>query len=187
MLTDNDKYQNEGFFNQLMHSCAGRLIIVGAVIGIILLIAAFTIPSEETMTKKVNRAIAICLTENNNADKLDEAFRNATMIFDDESDSTKVDRVLMNFVNKYNKVKVEKHTFSAEAVIYNAQFPTGKSIAIGLFGMVIPTINNGDLLKDFGVMRKEIGQKILELRLESGPTVPELNSVGLTADSANVR
>ena len=177
MLTDNDKYQNEGFFNQLIHSCAGRLIIVGAVIGIILLIAAFTIPSEETMTKKVNRAIAICLKEN----------KNATMIFDDESNSTKVDRVLMNFVNKYNKVKVEKHTFSAEAVIYNAQFPTGKSIAIGLFGMVIPTINNGDLLKDFGVMRKEIGQKILELRLESGPTVPELNSVGLTADSANVR
>lgn len=186
MITDEDKYQREGFIHQLLHSCAGRLFIVGAIIGIILLTAALTVPSEETMTKNVNRAIAICLTESNDADKLDEAFRNVTMIFDDNSDSAKVDKVVMEFVKKYNRVKVKKNTFTSEAVIYNTQFPMGKSIAIGVFGMVIPTINNADLLKDFGVMRKEIGKKILELKLESAPE-PELNSVGLTADPASVK
>lgn len=184
MLTDQDKDKRESLGHKLLHSRAGCFGIVVATILILMLAAVLTVPSKETMTRRVNRAITICLTDNPRADNWDEALRNLSLIFDDDSTAIKVNKDVYEYVVKYNKVKVVRNTFTSEAIIVNNQFPNGTRVAIGVFGMVIPTINTHDLLMDFGEMRKEIGQQIIELKLESAPR-PELNSVGLFNDSTD--
>lgn len=160
---------NRGIYNKqesvgqmFLNSCLGKCIIMAALVAVVLLIAHLTVPADDEMNSKISNDIRLCIEENALAksDKIDDVVRNATAIFA-APDSTADSTVMADF-HKYNRIEVYRHTFYSTARIHNNLEIKGIRVGIGIFGMVIPTVNYGDLILQVGPVRKEYNRRIIE-------------------------
>ena len=149
----------ETLAQQFYHTCLGKLIILAAFIGVLLVIAHFTVPDEETMMVEMEDNIRQCIEANDSikTDWIDDAINNIGYIFT-SADSIPNQEILDNF-NKYNKMKYYRQTFYAKTLLHNNFKPEGIRVGIGVFGIVIPTVNFNDFLFRLGPMHKGYDQK----------------------------
>ena len=130
--------KKESIFTEFVNSCLGRTIIGLAILGILLLVAIITCPSEETMYEETRDNIRQCIEANDSLqiDGIDETLNNISYIFS-KADTAVHDAEIMKSFDKYNRLEYNNHT------------------AIGVFGLVIPTANFNDFLLRVGPMRKD--------------------------------
>ena len=158
--TDRGRYRTqETLGSQFLHSCLGKLFILGAFVGVLLVIALFTVPDEETMMAEMDDNIRQCIEANDSikTDWIDDAVNNIGYIFT-EADSIPDQELIDNF-NKYNKLEYYKHTFYATTLLHNNYKPEGIRAGVGIFGIVIPTVNFNDFLFRLGPMHRGYDQK----------------------------
>lgn len=158
--TDRGRYRTqESLGSQFLHSCLGKLFILGAFVGVLLVIALFTVPDEETMMAEMDDNIRQCIEANDSikTDWIDDAVNNIGYIFT-EADSIPDQELIDNF-NKYNKLEYYKHTFYATTLLHNNYKPEGIRAGVGIFGIVIPTVNFNDFLFRLGPMHRGYDQK----------------------------
>lgn len=149
----------ESLGHEFRHSCLGKLIILGGIICALLVVAHFTIPDEETMMTEMTDNIRQCIEANDSIkqDWLDDAISNIGYIFT-EADSIPDQEIYENLYD-YNKVDYHRHAFYATTLLHNNFNPDGIHIGIGIFGIVIPTVNFNDFLFKIGPMHKGYDQK----------------------------
>ena len=141
----------------------GRLIIGTAILLIIAIIACLSKPSEETMRAKMNDNVLQWIQENDslNTDDIDDAVNNAVFTFTTaDTVLTPEHQEMMAQFEKHNRLEYYDHTLFATMVIYNSFHIEGKRCGIGVFGMVIPTVNFNDFLLRDGPMRKEYNKPV---------------------------
>ena len=149
----------ESLSHQFLHSCLGKLVILAGICGVLLVVARFTIPDEETMMTEMTDNIRQCIEANDSIkqDWIDDAINNVGYIFT-HADSIPNEEILGNFY-KYNKVEYHRHAFYATTLLHNNFKPDGVRVGIGVFGVVIPTVNFNDFLFKIGPMHKGYDQK----------------------------
>jgi hypothetical protein len=115
-------------------------------LGIPAVIAMLTRPTEEYMRAEMIDNIRQCIErpDSISTDAMDDAVNNFTYIFT-EAD-TVVNTELMASFKRYNRLEYYDHTFFSSMRVFNNFHIDGIRCAIGLFGIVIPTINFNDLL-----------------------------------------
>jgi hypothetical protein len=161
--TDRGTYQKKETASQAFtHSCLGKLIILAAIAAVLLLIAHLTVPDEQAMRKEMDDNIRQCIEANDSiqGDWLDDAINNVGYIFT-TADGT-IDQELMDNFKKYNRLEYYKHTFHSSMRIYNNFRTEGERVGIGIFGIVIPTVNFNDFLLRVGPMHKDYGERIIK-------------------------
>lgn len=145
-----------------MHSCFGKLLILGAILLVLLIIAYFTAPSEQVMREEMNDNIMECMEMNDSirGDKIDDYVHNIGFIFT-TADTTKVGKEWREAFDKYNRLEIYRHTFFTTAYIYNNIRAEGVRVGIGAFGVVVPTVNFNDFLLRTGPIHKGYNQKLI--------------------------
>jgi hypothetical protein len=83
------------------------------------------------------------------------------------ADSIPNKEIIENF-EKYNKLEYYEHPFYATTLLHNNFKPDGIRVGIGIFGIVIPTVNFNDFLFRIGPMHKGYNQKILQRTVIKG-------------------
>jgi hypothetical protein len=159
---DRGSYRNkESLFNEFRHSCLGRIIMTAAILGVIGIIAIITCPSEQTMREEMHDNIRQCIEANDSltTDWIDDAVNNIGYIFT-SADSMANSDAMTNF-NKHNTLTYHNHTFFSTMRLYNTFKVQGMRCGIGIFGIVIPTVNFNDFLLRSGPMRKDYNQPII--------------------------
>ena len=167
--TDRGNYRtHESLMHEFWHSCLGKLVFLAAFIGVILIIAAMTVPDEQTMEEEMTDNIRQCIEANDSikTDWIDDAVNNVGYIFT-HADSIPNQEILRNF-NKYNKLEIYPHTFYSTALLHNNFRPEGIRVGVGIFGIVIPTVNFNDFLFRIGPMHKGYDQKIIQRTVIKG-------------------
>jgi len=167
--TDRGNYRtHESLMHEFWHSCLGKLVFLAAIIGVILIIAALTVPDEKTMKEEMTDNIRQCIEANDSikTDWIDDAINNIGYIFT-HADSIANQEILKNF-NKYNKLEIYPHTFYSTALLHNNFRPEGIRVGVGVFGIVIPTVNFNDFLFRIGPMHKGYDQKIIQRTVIKG-------------------
>jgi hypothetical protein len=91
-------------------------------------------------------------------DWIDDAVANVGYIFTEAGPNVNKD-MLDNF-NKYNRMVYYNHGIYSSMRIYNNFHVEGIRCGIGIFGMIIPTINFNDLLLRVGPVRRDYNQPI---------------------------
>lgn len=169
--TDRGSYRTkESVGGMFYHSCMGKLIILAVIVGGMLFLARMTVPDDETMMEEMTDNVYQCIAANDSItrDWIDDTVSNFGYIFT-HADSMPDPATLKNF-EKYNKMEIHRHSFHSTAVIYNNFRPDGTRVGVGLFGMVIPTVNFNDFLLRVGPIHKGYNQKLLE-----GPQLNRVN------------
>ena len=140
------------------HSCLGRLVIVAGVLLIVLILAVISVPGKQTMTEEVEDAIRECITTHDSiqADGLDDAIDNIGYIFT-TADTTFSQEKWATF-NKYNRLQYHKHLFYSSMHVHNNLRPQGSRVGIGIFGLVIPTVQFKELLMNVSPIHKGYDQ-----------------------------
>jgi len=169
----------ESLSHQFLHSCLGKLVILAGICGVLLVIARFTVPDEETMMNEMTDNIRQCIEANDSIkqDWIDDAINNIGYIFT-YADSIPNQEILGNFY-KYNKVEYHRHTFYATTLLHNNFKPDGVRVGIGIFGVVIPTVNFNDFLFRIGPMHKGYDQKIIKRSISGEPSFGSDPELGL--------
>ena len=169
----------ESMAQQFYHSCLGKLIILAGIIGVLLFIAHLTVPDEETMMAEMNDNIRQCIEANDSikTDGIDDAVNNITYIFT-HADSIPNQEIIDNF-ERYNKLEYYRHTFFATTLLHNHFKPEGIRVGIGIFGVVIPTVNFNDFLFKIGPMHKGYDQKIQRTIIVGGSSIGSDPELGL--------
>ena len=159
---------NEPIRKAFMHSCLGKIVVLGIFLLIALCVAYFTTPTEKEMLVEMDDNIIECLQANDSikGDPIDDYVNNLGSIFT-VSDSTQVSEEVMKAYRMYNKLEAYRHTFYATARLVNNMHPEGVRVGIGVFGVVIPTVIYKDILLDVGPVHKGYNQKIIQ------PAVPD--------------
>lgn len=160
--TDRGNFRtNESLAHEFMHSCLGKLAILAVVMGVLLVIAYLTVPDEETMNVEMTDNIRQCIQANDSikTDWIDDAVNNVGYIFTD-ADSL-ADQEMMDNFYKYNQLEIYPHTFYSTALLHNNFKPDGIRVGIGVFGVVIPTVNFNDFLFKLGPMHRGYEQKAI--------------------------
>lgn len=136
----------ESIFHSFTHSCLGRLVIFGAIVGAILLVGHFTVPDKQTMTEEMEDNIRQCIMANDSlqTDWIDGAINNVGYTFT-HVDST-FDASLWEAFIKYNELEYHRHFFYATSRIRNNLHPGGTRAGIGIFNIIIPTVEINDLI-----------------------------------------
>lgn len=152
----------ESYMQMFLHSCLGKVAILLVILGMALLVAHITVPSDKKMDKEMASSIYKCIEENDSihGDKIDDAVRNFIAIFT-TADSTSHPGVMSEF-HKYNQVRIYRHTFYSTARIHNNFNPRGTRVGIGIFGIVIPTVGYSDILMHTEPLRKEYNERIIK-------------------------
>ena len=152
-----------------MHSCFGKLLILGAILLVLLIIAYFTAPSEQVMREEMNDNIMECMEMNDSirGDQIDDFVHNIGFIFT-KADTTKVGEEWRNVFDKYNRLEIYNHSFFRTAYVYNNVKTEGTRVGFGLFGLVIPTANFNDFLLRIGPMRKNYNQRLINTTVIEG-------------------
>ena len=155
--------KKESLFKEFSKTCLGRLVIGTAILVVLAIIAWLSKPSEETMHQKMNDNITEWIQENDslNTDWIDDAVQNATFTFTSaDSMLTPEQQELLAQFEKHNRLEYRDHSLFATMIIYNSFHIEGKRCGIGVFGMVIPTVNFNDFLLRDGPMRKEYNKPV---------------------------
>ena len=147
--------------SQLWHSCFGKLIALAGVAIVMIVVGHFTIPDEETMMAEMDDNIRQCIEANDSIknDWIDDAVNNIGYIFT-TADSIPNQEIIDNF-NACNKLEYYRHSFYATTLLHNNFKPEGIRVGIGIFGVVIPTVNFNDFLFRLGPMHKGYDQKVI--------------------------
>ena len=145
---------NESLFHSFLHSCLGKIIILAGIIAVLLLIAHITVPGREEMTEETEDNIRQCIMANDSlpTDKIDDFINNIGYTFT-HADST-FDVEIWRTFNKYNRLEYHEHPFYSTMHIHNNFRPEGTRVSIGIFGLVIPTVNYNDFLLRVGPIHK---------------------------------
>lgn len=157
-------HKQESLFKEFRQSCLGRLIIAACILGILVVIAWLTNPSEQTMNKEMNDNIRQWIQENDslNTDWIDDAVKNTGFIFTlADSIDTPEQKHLIEQFDTINRLEYFDHTLFSTMYIHNSFHIEGKCCGIGLFGIVIPTVNFNDFLLREGPMRKDYNQPVI--------------------------
>lgn len=154
-------YQKDSALQQFSHSCLGRIVISAVAIAVLLVIAHFTVPDEKYMLDETTDNIRQCISANvsNQADKIDNVVNNIYATFT-TADSLEAEEPMRDF-HKYNKIEIYKHFLFSTAYVSNNYMPGGKRAGIGVFGIVIPTVEYRDLLLRIAPIRKEYKDRVI--------------------------
>ncbi len=167
---DRGTYRTKENVGQMFyHSCLGKFIILIGIMLIMAIIALFTVPSEKKMRKEMTDNIRQCIQENDSiqGDQLDDAIGNIIHMFTD-ADSTARDKELMDAFYQYNKLEIYRHSLYATAYIHNNFRPEGIRVGVGIFGVVIPTVNFNDFLLHVGPMQREYQDGTIRTTIPAG-------------------
>lgn len=167
--TDRGNYRTrETATQKFLHSCLGQLIIAGAVLAAVLVVAHMTVPDEETAMLEMDDNIRQCIEANDSlkTDWIDDAVNNVGYIFT-TADSITNREIIDNFVD-YNTLSYHRYPFHSTVLIHNNFKPDGIRIGIGIFGVVIPTVTFNDFLFKIGPMHKGYDQKPVRSTIITG-------------------
>lgn len=147
---------------ELAQSCLGRLIMLAAVAAVVMAIAYVTVPSDRTMRKEMDDNLRQCIEANDSiaGDWLDNAVSNIGYIF--TSAEGTMSKEIANDFKKYNRVEFYRHSFHASVRLYNNVKPEGTRVGIGIFGIVIPTVNFNDFLLHVATLNTNYGGKLIK-------------------------
>lgn len=150
------KKNNDSLFYLFRHSCLGRLIMTGIVLAVLAVIASLTNPTEERMRTEMDDNIRQCIEER---DSLTDDWTE-TMVKNARYMCTTADSIVthpedLHVFYEFNTLAYYDHSLFSTMFIHNSFHIEGKRCAIGIFGMVIPTVNFNDFLLREGPMFKE--------------------------------
>lgn len=153
--------KNDSLFSEFTHSCLGRFIILIAILIILTIVAFITNPSEQTMRDDTVDNIRQCIETNDsiNTDWIDNAINNVGYIFTDAD--TTANSEIMAFFNEHNRLEYYDHSIYSTVRLYNNFRVEGTLCSIGIFGIVIPTVNFNDFLLRTAPMRKDYNQPVV--------------------------
>ena len=159
---NSNSYKKQTVVQDFRHSCLGKLIILLVIIGVFAIIAMFTRPSDSMMLWQTEDNIKECLIASDSiqSDAIDDYVENLGRIFT-HADSTEVDPETWKIFIDHNQVAIYPHAHFKTAYIHNYVKPEGVRVAIGIFGIVIPTIKYSDMLLNLGNVRGEYGEQLI--------------------------
>ena len=166
--TNKSEYHKETLAAEIKKSCLAKVIMLVAVMLLLMLSAKLTIPSDEQMMYGTLDGVCQCIQDSHGVpgDKSDDIVRNGIATVSHETDSVKKDTILADF-NKFNRIEIYHHTFFSTAYIISNFNSRGARAAIGVFGLVIPTVNFNDFVLRNGPIRKEYNQRIIKQTITS--------------------
>ena len=161
--TNKSEYHKETLAAEIKKSCLAKVIMLVAVMLLLMLSAKLTIPSDEQMMYGTLDGVCQCIQDSHGVpgDKSDDIVRNGIATVSHETDSAKKDTILADF-KKFNRVEIYHHTFFSTAYIISNFNSRGARAAVGIFGLVIPTVNFNDFVLRNGPIRKEYNQRIIK-------------------------
>ncbi|MDY3848192.1 MAG: hypothetical protein SOZ58_07735 [Prevotella sp.] len=179
--TNKSEYKKQSLVSEFFRSCLGKTIIMVVAMGVILLVANITVPQEKQMMEGTLNGVYKCIKESHGheGDASDDIVRNGIATFDHETDSLKKDSVLEDF-HRFNNVEVYKHKFFATAYIISNFNSRGARAAVGVFGVVIPTVNFKDFVLRNGPIRKDYNQRIIKQTISSDTYMGDNPDLGNT-------
>ena len=166
---DRGTYTKDSYSRELGRSCLFRFFKFGGVVVLLLLIAMFTVPSEERMKRGTFDAIVLCILGDlvGEQDRADDFARNmSSMVTRLDSTSNNIEQVVT--FSKLNTMEVYNHLFYSTLYIHNSARPQGVRAAFGVFGLVIPTVGSNDFLLNIEPMQFDNGGRILGTPAEGG-------------------
>ena len=163
MYNERDSYRaRQSVFSQFVNSCLGRIIIFVGILAILAIIAIITCPSEQKMQEEMTDNIRQCIEANDSihTDWIDDAINNVGYIFTD-ADSTAIGDETMKVFFDHNPLMYSNHTLFSTMRLYNSFQVQGIRCGIGIFGLVIPTVNFNDFILRSGPLRREYNQPVI--------------------------
>lgn len=147
---------------QFTSTCLGQIIIMAAIVGVLLLIAHLTRPDAKTMTEEMNDNVRQWIESRDSLDTdwMDDAVTNISYTFTHAGPNP--DKELLKNFNQHNKLTPHVHTFFSTMHIYNTFRSEGERCGIGIFGMVIPTVNFNQYLLHEEPMRGNYNEPLVE-------------------------
>ena len=154
--TDEKFRTGKGIGNEFTHSTLGRLIILGAILIVLLIIALFTKPGHEEILAETYDNNLQCIADKDSIknDKLDAIVNNACNTFT-HIDTTEVFSELRDALRKYNKIEVYDHALYRTVYVRNNIHAEGVRIGFAAYGLVIPTVYYSDLLLGVGIIQNQ--------------------------------
>lgn len=179
--TNRSEYHKETLAAEIKKSCLAKVIMLVAVILLFMLAAKLTIPSDEQMMYGTLDGVCQCIQDSHGVpgDKSDDIVRNGIATVSHETDSAKKDTILADF-KKFNRVEIYHHTFFSTAYIISNFNSRGARAAVGIFGLVIPTVNFNDFVLRNGPIRKEYNQRIIKQTITSDTYMGDNPDLGNT-------
>ena len=179
--TTKSEYHKETLAAEIKKSCLAKVIMLVAVMLLLMLSAKLTIPSDEQMMYGTLDGVCQCIQDSHGVpgDKSDDIVRNGIATVSHETDSAKKDTILADF-KKFNRVEIYHHTFFSTAYIISNFNSRGARAAVGIFGLVIPTVNFNDFVLRNGPIRKEYNQRIIKQTITSDTYMGDNPDLGNT-------
>ena len=179
--TNKREYHKETLAAEIKKSCLAKVIMLVAVMLLLMLSAKLTIPSDEQMMYGTLDGVCQCIQDSHGVpgDKSDDIVRNGIATVSHETDSAKKDTILADF-KKFNRVEIYHHTFFSTAYIISNFNSRGARAAVGIFGLVIPTVNFNDFVLRNGPIRKEYNQRIIKQTITSDTYMGDNPDLGNT-------
>lgn len=179
--TNKSEYHKETLAAEIKKSCLTKVIMLVAVMLLLMLSAKLTIPSDEQMMYGTLDGVCQCIQDSHGVpgDKSDDIVRNGIATVSHETDSAKKDTILADF-KKFNRVEIYHHTFFSTAYIISNFNSRGARAAVGIFGLVIPTVNFNDFVLRNGPIRKEYNQRIIKQTITSDTYMGDNPDLGNT-------
>ena len=166
---DRGTYEKDSYSKELGRSCLFKIFKLGGVIILLLIIAILTVPTEKRMKKGAFDAVVLCILGDlvGEQDRADDFARNmSSMVTRLDSTSNNIEQVVT--FSKLNTMEVYNHLFYSTLYIHNSARPQGVRVAIGIFGLVIPTVGSNDFLLNIEPMQFEKKDRILGRPVEPG-------------------
>lgn len=159
---DKTSYKKDSTAKLFFRSGFGKFCIVVLIVVAVVFVASVSVPSDSYMESETIDAIRQCLEDKqtHQPDKVDEGVRNFLTIFTD-ADTTKTAEVMKDFYH-YNRLAIYPHALYSTARIHNNLHSDGVRVAVGIFGVVIPTISISDLILRSAPVRGEYNKKIIK-------------------------
>ncbi|MBQ8158681.1 MAG: hypothetical protein IJ081_06650 [Prevotella sp.] len=158
--SDRGNYRKEdSLFKMFWNSCLGKLIILGAILGFLSLIAYLSRPSEQYMQEEMLDNIRQCLerTDSVTTDWMDDAVSDIGYIFT-SADSIVDEEKLKNF-RRHNRLEFYDHGLYVTMRVYNNFNYNGTCCGIGLFGLVIPVFSSSEFVLRVAPVRRDYKPK----------------------------
>ncbi len=161
-----DYRKKESLAGAFFNSCLGRIIILLGIMGILAIVAYITCPSEQSMREAMDDNIKQCILSNDSTrmDGLDNALSNIGYMLSTAEEEP--DKELMVTFRKHNRLEFFDHSTYTTLYVFNAYHAEGIRCGIGIFGLIIPTLNYNDLLMRVEPIRKEYPRKEIPLTNE---------------------
>jgi hypothetical protein len=157
-----DYRQKKSTVSLFLHSCLGQIVIFVAILCVLMLVAHLTRPDAKAMTEEMNDNVRQWIESKDsiNTDWMDDAVTNISYAFTHAGPEQ--DKELMKNFNDHNKLTPHVYAFFSTMYIYNTFRSEGERCGIGIFGMVIPTVNFNHYLLHEEPMRSNYNEPLVE-------------------------